>query len=356
MVNTILKSIKPNNTPKSTISLKQNLSSINELVAPVIKQLLSQDVESGNAEAVLYQCEIGGKRIRPALVVLSGQVFGCQIGDLLYPAASIEILHNSTLIIDDIIDHSLLRRDEPTCWNKFGKSFAECMSPTYMAAVFAGLSHVKNGTRLIDLYSKTIKVVIDGEIKDILFERSGREDEAYVVENRYKVISMADYLGMIGQKTAALLQACCMAGAICAEASEDQVEIIGDFGFNLGMAFQIRDDILDIFGDEKEFGKKIGKDIIEKKMGNFIILSAIEQLDSDDQCTIFGLLTGTSEISETDIATITALIKKTDAESLAQSTASAYVEKAFVSLGKLPRNEYTARLKEIANYIIFRKE
>ncbi len=335
-------------------NLKQKLIKFNQLVEPVIDELLTNDVEARNIEVALHQIKSGGKRIRPALVIISGQIFGCEVNDLLYPAAAIEILHNSTLIVDDIIDHSLLRRDVPTTWNKYGKSIAECASFMYMSSVFAGLSHTNNAPKLIDLYSKTLKVIIDGEIKDILFERSGREDENFVVENRYKIITTDDYLQMIGQKTAVLLQACCQAGAICAGADDAQVKAVGEFGFSLGMAFQIRDDILDIFGDEKEFGKKIGKDIIEKKMGNYVILSAISKLGAKDKSIIMKLLEGESVITDEDVAVVTKLIIKTDAHDEAETLAGTYVNNALQILDELPQNESTEQLREIAHFIIER--
>lgn len=340
----------------SNTNLKENLTKIGELVDPVINKLLSEDLEDSTSEVALYQCGVGGKRIRPALVVLSGQMFGADLNDLLYPAASVEILHNSTLIIDDIIDHSEFRRDQPTCWSKYGKSIAECTAFVYLASVFSALSHAKNGSKLIDLYSQTLKVIIDGEIKDILFERSGREDEDYVVKNRYETISTDDYFKMIGQKTAVLLKACCQAGALVGEANEEQYKAAGDFGFSLGLAFQIRDDLLDIFGDEKEFGKKIGKDIIEKKMGNFVILCAMEQLDPADKETVRKLLEGDQPISDQDLALITSLIEKTNAKQTAENTANYYIQNAFSHLERLPQNEYHDRLYEIAEYVIGRNK
>jgi geranylgeranyl pyrophosphate synthase len=340
----------------SAISLKEKLFEINILVEPVIKDLLTQDVEEQNAEIAFYQCSVGGKRIRPAMVVISGQLFGGEVNSLLYPAAAIEILHNSTLIIDDIIDHSEFRRDQPTCWNKYGKSIAECASFMYMASVFSGLSHVNNSSKLVDLYSKTLKVIIDGEIKDILFERSGREDEKFVVENRYKIITKDNYFDMIGKKTAVLLQASCQSGAICANATDEQVEQIGNFGYGLGMAFQIQDDILDIFGNEKEFGKKIGKDIIEKKMGNFVILSAIEQLSVEDRNTGINLIEGQNVISDEDVKIVTSLIEKTDAKKEAEDIANTYIQNALASLDSLPKNEYNETLVELARYIVDRKK
>jgi geranylgeranyl diphosphate synthase type I len=338
------------------ISLKEKLIEISNLVEPVIKEILTSGVDGSTSELVFYQCKLGGKRIRPALVVFSGQVFGGDFERLLYPAASVEILHNSTLIIDDIIDHSEFRRDQPTVWKKFGKSMAECVAIDYQAAIFTGLNNVNNSTKLIELYGKTLKIIVDGEIKDILFERSGREDEDYVVNNRYEVITKDDYFKMISQKTAILLQASCMAGAIYANATDEQAKLIGDFGYNIGIAFQVRDDILDIFADEKEFGKKIGKDIIEKKMGNYIILSAVEQLGPEDEKTINELLSGSKEITDENVKMVTALIAKTDAKREAERTADYYMQKALKALGRLPQNEATQYLGELAKYVVNRSK
>jgi geranylgeranyl diphosphate synthase type I len=337
-------------------SVKEKLTEISNAVESVIKEILTDGVEASTSDMVFYQCKLGGKRIRPALVVLAGQVFGGDVNGLLYPAASVEILHNSTLIIDDIIDYSEFRRDQPTVWKKFGKSMAECIAVDYQTSVFTGLINVNNSAKLIELYGKTLKIIVDGEIKDILFERSGREDEDFVVNNRYKTITSDDYFKMISQKTAVLLQASCKAGAIYANASNEQIELVGDFGYNIGVAFQIRDDILDIFGDEKEFGKKIDKDIIEKKMGNFVILTAIEQLGLKDKKTINELLSNSKEITAEAVKTITNLIAKTDAKKAAEAVAGEYIQKALDALEKLPQNEAKQYLSELARYIVERSK
>jgi geranylgeranyl diphosphate synthase type I len=316
--------------------------------------LLRRNVDKANHDAVCYQCKVGGKRVRPALAVLSCQLFGGSQRDALYPAAALEILHNSTLIVDDIIDHSDFRRDLPTTWKHYGQSIAECVSMTYLASVFQGANMGKNGKRLSDLYSKTIKVVVNGEIKDILFERCGREEERFVVEKRYKKITKEHYFEMVGQKTAALLRASCEAGAICANTGERNIKIIGNYGFHLGIAFQIQDDILDIFGDEKKFGKKIGKDIIEKKMGNFVLLSALEELSKKEKTEIQNRLCGTKKVVDRDIKKVIALIGKTNAREIAEKVARNHIKIALKDFGKLPNNVYRDALTELALYVVER--
>lgn len=337
------------------LELKQLLIEIGEKVESYINELLTDNVEKQTFEQALYQCQMGGKRIRPALVYLSGKIFDANENDLMYAAASVEILHNSTLIADDIIDHSEFRRNKPTCWKKYGRSFAECQILNYMASIPLGLVNIKNGSKITELYSRTLKIVIEGEIKDILFERSGRQDEPYEVMNRYKTITRDDYFQMINQKTAALLEACCKAGAMVAGVDDKQINAMGDFGHNIGMAFQIQDDILDIFADEKQFGKKIGKDIIEKKLGNFVILSAIEELDNESKDKILSVLNSADEATDEIVAEVIGIINKTNAKKIAQDMANKYIKSAKKSLDIIPQNEYTEKLRQIADFIVSRK-
>lgn len=336
-------------------SLQESLFEISESVEPVIRSLLVESVDPANSRAVIYQCQSGGKRIRPALVVLSGRLFGGDFKGLLYPAASVEILHNSTLIVDDMIDHAETRRNQPTTWKKYGHSVAQCITLDYLASVFYGLSRVKNGQRIAELYADTLKTVVDGEFKDILFERQGHEDEPFIVEHRYKTITKNDYFQMIGQKTAALLQACCEAGAIYAGASNEQTKLVGQFGYNLGIAFQLRDDLLDIFGDESKFGKKIGKDIVEKKMGNYVILTAIEMLGPTDRRAAINVLEADKPVSDENIRMMISLIRKTGAKRTVENAVEKYIGDALTILGKLPENEFNEKLMKLAYYLADRK-
>jgi geranylgeranyl diphosphate synthase, type I len=336
--------------------LKTQLSDISKLVEPVIADILSNGLEKPTAAMALHQVSSGGKRIRPALVILTGRMLGAKLPDLLGPAASVEILHNSTLIIDDIIDHSETRRDQPTQWKKHGHSMAECTSLVYTSAAFRGLARSPYVGELAGVYDDALKRVVDGEIKDILFERTGREDEEYVVANRYNIITIDDYLTMIEQKTAVLIEASCKIGAICAGSDKKTVETIGQYGHNIGMAFQIRDDILDIFGDQKEFGKQIGKDIIEKKMGNVVMLLASEQISADDRQYVDSVLGSLEPVSSEQVAKITDIIRTTDAMQSASTMAEDYTAKAVEALGLMPDNQFRQTLQDIAEYLAKREK
>ncbi|HMB66184.1 MAG TPA: polyprenyl synthetase family protein, partial [Patescibacteria group bacterium] len=297
----------------------------------------------------------GGKRLRPALVLASGKMMGAREKDLLYPATGVEILHNSTLITDDIIDKSEVRRGRPTVWKKFGRSVAECVAMDYAATVFLAANRSPYSQEITEIYSRAFKTIWSGEILDILFEQKGREDEPYIIKNRFKNVSLNSYYKMAGKKTAVLFQGCCEIGGVCARAGEKDLQTLSEYGYNLGMAFQIRDDILDIFGEEKDFGKKIGKDIKERKLGNIVIFYALKNLSPADRKKIFRILEK-KEIGEREIKEGIALIKKTPAHDQAFALGKKYITKAKNNLEKLPQNNWNKILLSLTDFVIEREK
>ena len=325
------------------------------MVSPVIQELLESYVDKEFYELIDYQVSTGGKRFRPALTIISSKLLGGKIKDVLYPASGLELLHNSTLIVDDIIDHSQLRRNKPTVWFKFGRSIAECMGVDYLAAAFEGANHSKKPVMISEIFAKTLKTVINGEILDILFEQQGRQEEPYVIKNRYHKITKQKYYEMISRKTASLAQSCCEVGGICTRASSKQLKTLKDYGFNLGMAFQVRDDVLDIFGDEKKFGKKIGKDIEERKLGNIVILSALSELSKSDKEKLLKIIRK-KEVKDKDIKEAMKLIKKTRAREKACSLAEEFAAKAKEQLKLLPQNRWNKALESLADFAVQREK
>ncbi len=331
------------------------LPTITKAVDPVIRELLFLNVEPQFKELVEYQISTGGKRLRPALAIAGCLLLGGKLEDVLYPAAGLEILHNYSLIIDDIIDDSHLRRGLPTTWSKFGKSITECIGMDYAASLCQAAYHSQRALRISSLFFQTLKTLVSGEIKDILFERSGREEEPYISQHRYQNISEKDYLKMVSRKTAALFQTCGEVGAVCAEAKEKEVDTLKQFGFNLGMAFQIQDDILDIFGEGKTFGKEIGKDIKERKGGNIIIIFALKELNPSEKSHLLEIIKK-KQISRREMATAVELIKKTKAKEKASLIGKQFIEKAQRSLEVLPQNKWNSFLGEIAQFTIQREK
>jgi geranylgeranyl pyrophosphate synthase len=282
-------------------------------------------------------------------------MLGGKLKDVLYPAAGLEILHNYTLIIDDIIDNSKTRRGQPTCWHKYGRSIAECVGIDYSAAILQATNKAEKKVLISELFARATKKIIEGEILDILFERSGREDEPYVVKNRYREITEKDYFEMISKKTAALFLASCEVGGICAKAKKRQINALRKYGFNYGMIFQITDDILDIFGKEHKFQKKIGKDIEERKEGNAVILCALKELRFGDRKKLLGILRK-GKIGKKDIKEAMKLINKTTSQQKSYKLAERFAQKAKNALTTLPQNKWNDILATLVDFTLKREK
>lgn len=314
-------------------------------------ELLTNAVDEKFQDIMKYQVECGGKRLRPFLAVATYAMMGGRDDEIIYPAAALEILHNYTLILDDIIDHGEKRRGLPTTWKKYGKSVAECASMTYAASIFNFPESVSKKAELYEILAKVLKRITDGQLEDLLFERTGRDDEEYLQENRYPKVEVEDYFEMVSRKTASLTQASCEIGGEYCGVSDEERKSIKSFGYNLGIAFQIQDDILDIFGEEKDFGKKVGKDIEERKMGNVVVLLANKEQDD-----FFDEFFKKEKISEDDVEIAIDKIKETDALEKAQQMKKDFSNKALANLDNLPQNEWNDHLRSLGEYLVNREK
>lgn len=325
-----------------------------KIVEPAIEKILLSSTHKKYHNIIKYQISAGGKRLRPVLAILVAKMMGGREKDVLYPAAALEVLHNYTLIIDDIIDHGKLRRNKPTVWKKFGRNVTDCISMAYAASIFDIPGEQKNKNEIIKVLAKTLKAITDGQIFDILFEQSGRDDESYATKNRYSQISLKDYFEMVRKKTASLFQSCAEIGGLCTEASASKMKSLKNFGLNLGIAFQIQDDILDIFGEEKKFGKKIGKDIIERKLGNIVILLAMAEFNLREKEKFLSILRK-KRIKNGDVVRGIALLQKTGAQARAQKLEISFIKKAKRALAEFPQNKWNKILVELVDFLATRK-
>ena len=335
--------------------LDKKLKQITKRIEPKARKFLNSYISKNFQEAVDYQISTGGKKIRPALAIIICRMLGGKLKDVSSPAAGLEILHNYTLIIDDIIDNSKLRRNKQTVWKKFGCSIADCAAMNYAAALFQSANCSKNPQKVTELFVKTLKTIIEGEVLDILFERSGRKNEPYIKKNRYQKIAEKDYFEMIIKKTAILFQSSCEVGGICGGAKKQQINFLKNYGLNLGIAFQIQDDILDIFGEEKKFGKKIGQDIKERKGGNIVIFQALKELSKSDQKKVQAFLKK-EKISKSDIKKGIELIKKTNALKKSQKEGQKFANQAKEQLKFLPQNQWNKILSDLTDFVVKRRK
>jgi geranylgeranyl diphosphate synthase type II len=225
-------------------------------------------------EPVSYSLKVGGKRIRPVLLLHAASLF-THNSEALYPAAAaIELFHNFTLLHDDIMDHAGIRRGLPSVHVKYGENCAILSGDAMSIMAFRYLSrcNTQNLREVLSLFSQTALEVCEGQQYDMEFEEK-------------ELVSIPEYLEMIRLKTAVLIGCSLKTGAILAGAPENQCQLLYDFGIHTGTAFQLQDDWLDVYGDEKSFGKKIGGDITENKK-TYILLKALEMCDTKDRSNL----------------------------------------------------------------------
>ena len=222
-------------------------------------------------EPITYTLNMGGKRLRPVMTLLACQVFGEDINRAMPAAQAVEIFHNFTLLHDDIMDHADLRRGKPAVHKKYNENVAilsgDAMS--IMAYQYLTKTNTPNIQELVQLFSKTALEVCEGQQYDMDFEDTFD-------------VCIDDYLKMIRLKTAVLIACSFKMGAIIANASAEDADHLYQFGIKLGIAFQLQDDLLDVFADEEKFGKKIGGDIVANKK-TFLLLKALELADPDQK-------------------------------------------------------------------------
>ncbi len=349
------KSVDENFGAIMTKDLENILSKTTKNIEPTMKKILDSYMDSEFRDIVEYQISSKGKKIRPALAIISCLLLGGKINDVLYPAAGLEILHNYTLIIDDIIDSSTLRRNKPTTWRKFGKSIAECIGVNYSASVFQTANNSKKPIEVSKIFSKTMKTMVNGEFLDILFELSKREGEPFIKKKKYKTVDIDDYCRMVGKKTAVFFQASCEIGAVCSGSiCKKIINSLKKYGYNIGVAFQIQDDILDIFGNKKKLGKEIGKDIKERKRGNIVVLLAVKELGEIGKQKVFSIMKK-KNIFNKDVQRVVKLIEQTNALEESIKLSQKFADKAKSYLKCLPKNKYCDILEDIASYTINRK-
>lgn len=210
---------------------------------------------AGLYDPLRYMISIGGKRIRPTLCLLSYSLFRDVLSEeILEPAAALEVFHTFTLLHDDIMDKSPLRRGMPTVWKKWDDDTAILSGDVMSIESYRRMAKApqKALPQVLELFSRTAAQVCEGQQYDMDFEHEPK-------------VPMQDYMKMIGLKTAVLLACSAEMGAVIAGASEADRQALYDYGYQLGLAFQVADDYLDTYGDESVFGKPIGGDIVNNK-------------------------------------------------------------------------------------------
>ncbi len=292
-----------------------------------------------------YILRQGGKRMRPTLCLLACDLFGGNIDDCMIPAVAAEIFHNFTLVHDDIMDQAPLRRGMETVYHKWNSDIALLSGDTMLIKAFQYVLSMKKDYSY-EVFAELCKValeVCEGQQFDLNFE---------TLEN----VTLCEYLEMIRLKTAVLLGSVLKIGAIVANASSENQKAIYDFGINLGMAFQLQDDIFDCYGDVKVFGKMTGGDISDNKK-TYLYLKALELASDEDKRTLLDLFKMPKGRDEKKIQTILNIYDKYDVKNIVSKLMTEYYENSLQNLNEIDIEEERKQiLREYAEYLYKRNK
>ncbi len=274
-------------------------------------------------EPVAYSLKIGGKRLRPALMLHTASLFTKSVGQILPAAMAIEIFHNFTLLHDDIMDKSDMRRGVPTVHRKYSENTAILSGDAMSILAFKYLGKINNShlQEVFSLFSITALEVCEGQQLDMDFETRDQ-------------VTIDEYIEMIRLKTAVLIACSLKMGALLAGAGSEQADLLYDYGIYVGLAFQLQDDWLDVFGDPEIFGKKQGVDICANKK-TFLLLKAFEACDADLLQELNHWIQKTDFDPKEKVAAVIAIYEKTGVSQAAHDLMKSYHDKALAALGKL---------------------
>ncbi len=289
-----------------------------------------------------YVFSMGGKRIRPLVTILSAQAVGDFNDDVLYGAVAIEILHNFTLVHDDIMDNANTRRGRTTVHVNAGINTAILVGDQMMALAYDCLEKCSKVRlrRGLQIFNEGVKQVCDGQALD---ESLSKGDGS----------TMDRYIDMISKKTGALLIASGSLGALFGGGTDEEIMAFGAFGLNLGIAFQILDDMLDLEGDSERFGKPLGLDIIEKKK-NFLFLKAQQLMDGHKFVIVNGAYKKSS-VTEVDVVAVRDTYREAGIFESAKKDVADYTHRALSSLKAVKESDGKGALVELANSLVQRK-
>lgn len=290
------------------------------------KQTITKEPEN-LYEPIGYILGLGGKRIRPVLTLMTTEIFNGDYKKALPAAMAVEVFHNFSLVHDDIMDDAPLRRGNKTVHEKWDINTGILSGDAMLILAYQYFEQYEPSVfmRLAKLFSKTALEVCEGQQWDVDFET--RDD-----------VTIPEYLKMIQYKTAVLVAAAMKMGAIVAEASDQNADLIYEFGLNLGLAFQLQDDYLDAFGDPKTFGKQVGGDIIENKK-TYLYLKAIAFAEKEESTQLQQLFSNQPEDNTAKIEAVKEIFNNSGASKATQDAIQDFTFKAFETLEKMNIDE-----------------
>ena len=305
----------------------KTIAEYQELIVNQIDLLEQNKSDLALYDPVSYILSIGGKRLRPVLTLIATDLFNGNLNDSYKSALGIEMFHNFTLLHDDIMDDAPLRRGMDTVHEKWDINAAILSGDVMFVQAFVMVTSCKTEylRSVLDLFNITAIEVCEGQHLDMEFET--RED-----------VTIPEYIEMIKLKTSVLVGCALKLGAILSDASKEAADLIYDFGLNLGIAFQIQDDILDVFGDAALFGKQVGGDILANKK-TYLLLKALENANEVQGEELNSWLTKSDYQAEQKVEAVTTIFTDLKVKEQAESVMWGYYDKAIESLNSINLSE-----------------
>lgn len=297
----------------------------------------------GLYEPIEYTLAAGGKRVRPQLAMIACELFGGKAQEIAPAAMALEVFHNFTLLHDDVMDHAEVRRGRPTVHVKWNENTAILSGDQMLIEAYKLLSGVPADKlpTVLQLFNKMATEICEGQQYDVDFESQEH-------------VAIEEYLKMIRLKTAVLLATALKMGSYIAGASTEQQDMLYEFGINIGLAFQIQDDILDVWGNPETFGKAVGGDISCNKK-TFVALTATQLADAATRKELGQWFKQTLTDNTEKIAAVKALYEQAGTRTACEKAVEQYTTHALEILDQLPQNQATKQLRQLANKLNARK-
>ena len=291
----------------------------------------------GLYEPIEYTLAAGGKRVRPQLAMIACELFDGKAEEIAPAAMALEVFHNFTLLHDDVMDHALVRRGRPTVHIKWNENTAILSGDQMLIEAYKLLSGVPADKlpTILQLFNKMATEICEGQQYDVDFENQ-------------ESVALDDYLKMIRLKTAVLLATALKMGSYIAGASTEQQEMLYEFGINIGLAFQIQDDILDVWGNPETFGKAVGGDISCNKK-TFVALTAMQLADSVTYKELKRWFAQTPIDNTEKITAVKTLYEQVNTRAKCEEAVERYTTQALYLLNQLPQNQATEQLRKLAD-------
>ncbi|MGM9802882.1 MAG: polyprenyl synthetase family protein [Muribaculaceae bacterium] len=320
----------------SMLTFDQYLQRVNE----AIKAIPYPASPAHLYEPISYTMDLGGKRLRPVLVLMACDAVGGDIENAIEPAVGLEMYHNFTLLHDDVMDKADIRRGKPTVHVKWDDNTAILSGDAMltMATQLIAKAQPSVMPEVMQLFNRTAMEIYEGQQYDMDFETRGD-------------VTVDEYINMIRLKTSVLLGCACKMGALIGGADEATAQAFYEVGENLGVAFQLQDDMLDVWGDEATFGKAIGGDIMNNKK-TFLLINAMQRATGDQRIELNLWLSTPNASRSVKVPAVTAIYEQLQLRELSNSAIDQYNDKALSALSKIDisheaKNEFAAFINRL---------